>query len=319
MARVTTTTERLYGELVAEGAWTGSSGQLQQAIEARLGPIPGDPDPVGHWRAVDALRGGRTGRLPDYDAAALDLAESGHPCIGLVSAVRRIAATEDPGRDPEDAAEALMALRADSDHSPYGVHLAARLRAGGRPRPESTGEEARLEALGQAQAVAAEMGEMANGASPVDAIDPDDVAQVFGMPVDLVRAYILALANAFGPGGVTENVDQLVDGADPAELALAVQAAAGLFPLYEHVVGPVGSRSNRRKWIAAACPLFLRLGDLYGAVVDALGETEAGAAIPSMFDPTSPALAQAQGTMRALKMPAPTDIFAGNEGAADVD
>jgi hypothetical protein len=317
MARVTTTTERLHSELVAEGAWTGSRGQLQQVIEARLGPLPGDPDPVGHWRAVDALRGGRTGRLPDYDAAALDLAENGHPCIGLVKAVRRTVAASDPAEDPERVAEELMATRSD-DHTPYGAHLARRMIAGGRPRPGSTGEEARLEALGQAQAVAIEMTEAANG-GPVDAIDPDDLAQVFDMPAALVHAFFSAFAAVFGASGVIENVDQLVEGADPAELALAVQAAAGLFPLYEHVVGPVGNRSNRRRWIAAACPLFLRLGDLYGAVVDALGGTEAGAAIPSIFEPTSPALAQAQGTIRGLMTPAGADVPAGNEGAAAVD
>jgi hypothetical protein len=317
MARVTTTTERLHGELAAEGAWTGSRGQLQQAIEARLGPIPRDLDPVVHWRAVDALRGGRSGRLPDYDAAALDLAEGGHPCIGLVSAVRRTVAASDPAEDPERVAEELMTTRSDGD-IPYGEHLARRIRAGGRPRPGGTGEDARLEALGQAQAVAIEMTEAANG-GPVDAIDPDDLAQVFDMPAALVHAFFSAFAATFGSSGILENVDQLVEGADPAELALAVQAAAGLFPLYEHVVGPIGSRSNRRKWIAATCPLFLRLADLSRAVVDALDGTEAGAAIPSMFDPTSPALAQAQGTIRGLMTPAGADVPAGNEDAAAVD
>lgn len=319
MARITTATQRLYETLCAEGAWAGTAGQLQQAIEARLGPLPEDTDPIGHWRAVDSLRSGESGRLPDYDEVALDLAEAGHPCLGLVGAVRTIVAATDPDRDPEDLAEELMGLRSDGADSPYGVHLARRMRAGGTPRPGTEGEDAQLEALGQAQAVAADMGEVANGASPMGVLDPDDTAQVFGLPPDLVRAYIPAFAATFGPTGVLENVDAIVEGADPAALAVAIRGAAGLVPLYEQIVGPLGSRSNRRKWIAAAAPLLLCAGDLYGAFLGIVGGAEAARAIPSIFGPGSPALAQAESTLLALLAPPGAHVSAGDEGTSGVD
>ncbi len=319
MARITTTTQQLYEALSAEGAWAGTAGQLQQAIEARLGPLPEDADPVGHWRAVDSLRSGESGRLPPFDEVAIDLAEAGHPCLGLVGAVRRIVAAADPDRDPEDVAEELMGTRADGDDVPYGAHLARRMRAGGTPRPGTKGEDARLEALGQAQAVAAEMAEVANGARPTAALDPDDTAQVFGLPIDLVRAFIPAFAATCGPSDVLRSVDALVEGAAPAALAVAIRSAAGLVPLYEQVVGPLGSRSNRRRWIAAASPLLLRVGDLYGAYLSNVGGVDAARAIPSIFGSGSPALAQAESTLLALLAPAGSHVSAGNEGAPDVD
>lgn len=318
VARITTTTQQLYEALRAKGAWAGTAGQLQQAIEARLGPLPEDADPVGHWRAVDSLRSGQSGRLPPFDEVAIDLAEAGHPCLGLVGAVRMIVAATDPDRDPEDVAEELMGLRSDGSDSPYGVHLARRMRAGGTPRPGTEGEDARLEALGQAQAVAAEMAEVANGASPTASLDPDDMAQVFGLPSELVRAFIPAFAAIFGPTGVLGNVDRLVEGVTPAALAVAIRGAAGLVPLYEQIVGPLGSRSNRRRWIAAVAPLLLSVGDLCGAYLSNVGGVDAARAIPSMFDPASPALARAESALLAFLAPAGSHVSAGNDGAADV-
>lgn len=298
MARVTAATERLYEELGV--TWPLSLGQLQQAVEAKLGPMADTADPPAHWRALAALAAGESLRLPKSDEAAIELAIAGHPCSRLPGALRRIVANTDPPRDPEEVAEELMGSHPDGDDTTYGARLAQRMRSGAVGRPGSTGEAAQLEQLGQAQAVMVTFSEVGEGGSVTDQLDPDDIAQVFGMPVELVRSYIPALAAVFGTHDVLDTVDSLVEKCDVRMLAAAVTASAGLLPFFEKLVCPVGTAQARLRWVAQVVPVVLTAGDIYRAITAQVGGPEQAAALPSIVSSEWPTFTKVAGSLLAI-------------------
>jgi hypothetical protein len=301
MAEIASTTRALYGELVGSGDWSLSASQLQYAVRGGLGPLEDAPDPAAHWRTLSSLAAGDSRRIPTSDGAAIELAVNGYPCARLGFAVRRFIAADDPPSHPEEVAEEFMAAaRAPGQDKPYGARLAERMLEGAVARPGTTGEDAELERLGQAQAVAASFSEVAEGASPAASIDPDDVAQVFGMPRELVRVYLPAFEETFGSETVLGNVDSLVDSADVDRLATAVRVAAAVLSLFEQTVVPMGSAVARWRWIAQIAPLMLALPQLHGAVVAQAGGADLAANLPSMFAGETRQLAAVREAIGAL-------------------
>ena len=304
MSRVTTRTKTLYDELKERGAWELSESQLQLAVDARLGPSRDADYPTSHWRAVSALAvrdKGRQPRLPPADDVAVDLAIDGYPCLRLKDAVLMMIAVNDHPSNPEQVAEELMrSAQRPGENETYLPRIAKRMLDGAVARPGVKGEDAQLERLGQAHAVATTMSEVAGGAPPTVALDPDDVAQVFGIPVEIVRAYIPAFEATFGPGNVLDNIDSLVKRASSDELAIALRAASALVPLFEGLVVPLGSARTRRRWVATAAPLMLVVGRLYGELVAVAGGKEAAARLPSIFPPDDTGLRPAQDALRNL-------------------
>ncbi len=278
MARVTKhTSDVVYPSIVRTGVAL-TTGLLQRAIDAGLGPLDDAADPIGYWRAYASLAAGPSRRLPEADEAAMALAVALFPCARLIAAVTRLGAITKLQDESDDVvAEVVMteALSAADDKS-YGARIGARLLTGskrsGAPWPRASAENEALHHLGRAQAVLAEFSEMARGASlsTIRGFDAGDLAAVIGMGVSaaMVDLVIRSLEQVFGPEDLLGSTDRLVADADPAMLARAVRAADALVPLFEKLLIPVGTGRSHWQVVAVIARVMLVIGGLMRAAAD---------------------------------------------------
>ena len=291
VARITPKTKTLHASLDAAGI-TLSVGQIQQAHNGGLGPCPDDPDPISHWRALATIADRplprRSGpdqpnrqRLPEHDLVAMELATAGHPCPRLPKAVQRLRATgqsesEVEDSDPETVAEQIMqeAQSAGGKETSGGTVINRFLHGStqsGSPGPARSPEDEKLEHQGRVQATVTGLFEVEAGLPWGEVLDPEDLAAQLGGAVDSSPAFAgLQLLDELGILSL-QAADRLTDEAKVDVLAIAVQAAVALVPLWGALGMPSGTERQRWESVAALTPMTLALGNrLMGVDLPAL-------------------------------------------------